>query len=391
QLNQIVSANGHFESLDVIRVRGKLEHVHQVEIKAKTQYGMLSFDPSGRGRGKNTSVIIHNPTLMEINSVLSNFIYYPNYQSHNISNHDVVRLEISYDDHHMDLEIKIAPTNAGYSYGDSVSHTVDAVSDVFTFLLIFFRNFRQYAKLKFHIAGESAMTKNCVTVMNLESILIGNGLVNPLLQFKSDLPKCANSTQTCYNSSSIAQDCVNAFSQCFKTMINIRPKCKGSACYPDFLDILAYSNSTDDKTELGLILRLTFNYVTQILIAPLLTLVIGIWLFAHNIKPIHDKRIQPANVCEDSMIAIKFNDFKELKRNAEFMYSNIIQNNRMCQGSEQKFCALCYSCLGKERHQRDWNFDCDHVAGVTLLRSSGPKDFIAAFDEPSNTTMGKKR
>ncbi|CAG8755592.1 33220_t:CDS:2, partial [Racocetra persica] len=188
------------------------------------------------------------------------------------------------------------PTNAGYSYGDVVSTTSAAEDDVFTFLEIFFQNFPQYAKLKFHIAGESygghylpvlaSKIKNSNANINLESILIGNGLIDPLVQFKSfpdiacnnppyepvldnatctqmreNFPICANSTQACYDSKS-SEDCTNAFSQCFSTMIDpltsaginyldIRQHCSGIACYPTFLDIFAYSNSTNVKTELG--------------------------------------------------------------------------------------------------------------------------------------------
>jgi hypothetical protein len=45
--------------------------------------------------------------------------------------------------------------NVGYSYGDGVSNTLAAASDVYAFLQIFYKEFSQYANLDFHIAGES--------------------------------------------------------------------------------------------------------------------------------------------------------------------------------------------------------------------------------------------
>ena len=48
------------------------------------------------------------------------------------------------------------PVNVGYSYGDaSVSDTVAASKDVYALLVLFFKQFPEYAKLDFHIAGES--------------------------------------------------------------------------------------------------------------------------------------------------------------------------------------------------------------------------------------------
>ncbi|CAG8548040.1 30680_t:CDS:2 [Racocetra persica] len=188
------------------------------------------------------------------------------------------------------------PTNSGYSYGPNVTTTTAAEDDVYAFLQTFFDKFPQYSKLKFHIAGESygghyvpVLASNIKTKnsnINLESILIANGLVNPLIQFKSlpdiacnnppyqpvldnatcaqmtaDFPKCASATQTCYNTKS-PQDCINAFSICFSTMIDpltnagfdeldIRKKCSNSDCFPGFPDIEKYSNSSAVKTALG--------------------------------------------------------------------------------------------------------------------------------------------
>ena len=48
------------------------------------------------------------------------------------------------------------PINVGYSYGDeSVSDTVAAGKDVYSLLVLLFKQFPEYKDLDFHIAGES--------------------------------------------------------------------------------------------------------------------------------------------------------------------------------------------------------------------------------------------
>ncbi|CAG8648585.1 1196_t:CDS:2, partial [Racocetra fulgida] len=89
---------------------------------------------------------------------------------------------------------------------------------------------------------------------------------------------------------------------------------------------------------------------------------LGIWLFPYNIKPIHDKRIQQADVCEDDMIAKHFSD----------SYDPDLNN-----------------------HWKDWNFDCDYVKGITLLHHENfsiidQNDSSLVFDEPVNAIMGSK-
>ncbi|CAJ0825550.1 17940_t:CDS:2 [Entrophospora sp. SA101] len=123
---------------------------------------------------------------------------------------------------------------------------------------------------------------------------------------------------------------------------------------------------------------------------------LGIWLFPHNIKPIHDKRIQQADVCEDDMIAKHFSDSYEPDKSMKDIYENVVNNRRMCEGFRQRYCALCYTCWGRENHWRDWNFDCDEVKGITLLAQpaltiENPSTSVTVFDEPIiNVTMGSK-
>ncbi|CAG8504976.1 14501_t:CDS:2 [Ambispora leptoticha] len=66
---------------------------------------------------------------------------------------------------------------------------------------------------------------------------------------------------------------------------------------------------------------------------------LGVWLFSYNIKPIHDRRIQQADVCEDDMIAKQFNELYSSSKTMEDMYENIRNNRRLCEGFPQINCA----------------------------------------------------
>jgi cathepsin A (carboxypeptidase C) len=95
----------------------------------------------------------------------------------------------------------------GFSYSKShrVSSTTEAAQDVNTFLQLFFKRFRKYSKLPIHISGESYAGKyipaiakeihqNNIAIrkkikkgikVNIQSIAIGNGFTDPLVQYKS--------------------------------------------------------------------------------------------------------------------------------------------------------------------------------------------------------------
>lgn len=104
------------------------------------------------------------------------------------------------------------PENTGYSYsGDGtqrqhVKTSTAAAADVYAFLQLFIQRFPKYAALAFHIAGESyagVMVPNIASVIykknrdlifapssglmriNLESILLGNALTDPVIQMPS--------------------------------------------------------------------------------------------------------------------------------------------------------------------------------------------------------------
>ncbi|EFX00513.1 carboxypeptidase y precursor [Grosmannia clavigera kw1407] len=192
------------------------------------------------------------------------------------------------------------PVNVGYSYsGTSVSNTVAAGKDVYALLTLFFKQFPQYAKQDFHIAGES-YAGHYIPVfaheilahkdrnINLKSVLIGNGLTDPLTQYEqyrpmacgeggwpavldesqcqamdNSLPRCQSLISNCYNSKSV-WSCVPASIYCNNAMIgpyqstgqnvyDIRGPCKDTSnlCYPQMGWIADYLNKDEVKTAVG--------------------------------------------------------------------------------------------------------------------------------------------
>ena len=95
------------------------------------------------------------------------------------------------------------PVNVGYSYsGGSVSNTVAAGKDVYALLTLFFKQFPEYAKQDFHIAGESyaghyipVFTSEILSHkkrnINFKSVLIGNGLTDGYTQYEHYRPMAA--------------------------------------------------------------------------------------------------------------------------------------------------------------------------------------------------------
>ncbi|KAK6333354.1 hypothetical protein TWF718_011168 [Orbilia javanica] len=183
------------------------------------------------------------------------------------------------------------PVNVGYSYsGSQVSNTVAAGKDVYALLSLFFKQFPEYAKQDFHIAGESyaghyipvfahEILSHKDRNINLKSILIGNGLTDGLTQYeyyepmacgkggypavlddsqcqgmKNAYPRCASMISNCYDSESV-WSCVPASIYCNNVMMgpyqrtgtnvyDIRGPCKDSSnlCYPDLGWISSFLN-----------------------------------------------------------------------------------------------------------------------------------------------------
>ncbi|PUU79125.1 Alpha/Beta hydrolase protein [Tuber borchii] len=192
------------------------------------------------------------------------------------------------------------PVNVGYSYSsNAVSSTHAAGKDVYAFLTMFFDKFPEYAKQDFHIAGESyaghyipqfaaEILSHKKRNINLQSVLIGNGLTDGLTQYEyyrpmacgeggypsalsnseckamdDAYPRCASMIQNCYNSKSV-WSCVPASIYCNNAMIgpyqrtglnvyDIRGKCEDSdnLCYSEMGWISKYLNREDVMSSLG--------------------------------------------------------------------------------------------------------------------------------------------
>ncbi|RKP39608.1 Alpha/Beta hydrolase protein [Dimargaris cristalligena] len=216
---------------------------------------------------------------------------------------------------HANLIFLDQPVNVGYSYGRGVFNTVSASEDVYAFLQLFFQQFNQYASLPFHVFGESygghyvpaigskIFRENRqlldtsslvgqfwkgkgVQVINLDSLGIGNGLVDELVQYKyyhkmacdssygsvlsesacrrmeNAYPACAEKIEKCYRYEN-ALSCVPASFTCNRGIIgpyqesglnpyDVREPCEsGGLCYPIIGAIEKYLNRPEVKAELG--------------------------------------------------------------------------------------------------------------------------------------------
>ncbi|GME70759.1 unnamed protein product [Ambrosiozyma monospora] len=192
------------------------------------------------------------------------------------------------------------PVNVGYSYSSqSVSNTVAAGKDVYAFLELFFQQFSEYSKLPFHIAAESygghyvpvfaaEILSHADRSFNLASVLIGNGLTDPLTQYPyyekmacseesgakpvlneaecegmlDTLPRCLSLIEACYNSESVftcvpaAIYCNNAqigpYQKTGRNVYDVRKMCEGSSlCYKGLEYIDQYLNQDFVKEKLG--------------------------------------------------------------------------------------------------------------------------------------------
>ena len=155
------------------------------------------------------------------------------------------------------------PIGVGYSYADEgeVNNSPAAAEDVYAFLILFICQFQKYSKLDFHIAGESyagTYIPNIASViykhnlalqlapiptpgvpqLNFKSVMIGNGLTDPYIQFGS-LPDWACKSPyavfddptgpECTSMYAKAPRCQNLISSCYKT--NSRFSCVPAALY----------------------------------------------------------------------------------------------------------------------------------------------------------------
>ncbi|KAF6012652.1 carboxypeptidase C [Brettanomyces bruxellensis] len=192
------------------------------------------------------------------------------------------------------------PVNVGYSYSSgSISDTVAAGKDVYAFLELFFQQFPEYLNRPFHIAGESygghylpafaaEILSHPERSFNLTSLLIGNGLTDPLNQYPEyhtmacsyengykpvldeeacasmadTLPRCISLIESCYNTESVFA-CVPASIYCNngqmgpyqktgKNVYDIRKMCEDNdLCYEGLQYIDDYLNLDEVKEKVG--------------------------------------------------------------------------------------------------------------------------------------------
>ncbi|PRT55557.1 Carboxypeptidase Y [Wickerhamiella sorbophila] len=192
------------------------------------------------------------------------------------------------------------PVNTGYSYSSNkVSDTISASKDAYAFLELFFEKFPEYNNRDFHIAGESyaghyipvfgsEIMSHDDRGFNLTSLLIGNGLTDPLNQYDlyepmacgqgghesvldesqcqgmlDSQPRCDQLIQSCYDTQS-AWTCVPAVIYCNNAQIgpyqqtglnvyDIREECQGDngLCYPQLDLIDQYLNLPEVKEAVG--------------------------------------------------------------------------------------------------------------------------------------------
>lgn len=191
------------------------------------------------------------------------------------------------------------PVNVGYSYSSgSVSNTVAAGKDIYALLTLFFKQFPEYSKQGFHISGESyaghyipvfasEILSHKNRNINLQSILIGNGLTDGLTQYEyyrpmacgeggwpavldesqcksmdSAYPRCASLIENCYSSESV-WSCVPASIYCNNAMIgpyqrtgqnvyDVRRPCgDNDLCYDEIDWISSYLNKKEVMKAVG--------------------------------------------------------------------------------------------------------------------------------------------
>ncbi|OAQ97755.1 hypothetical protein LLEC1_00419 [Akanthomyces lecanii] len=188
------------------------------------------------------------------------------------------------------------PVNTGFSYGKAVNTTLAASKDIYVLLTLFFQQFPQYAKLDFHIAGESyaghyiptdaaEILSHADRGINLRSIMIGNGYVDPYHQvpqypnmacgrgglpaifnkttcdtMREALPKCQQMIRQCYNHHNTAQ-CIETSQDCTAVggpydlnPYDMRKQCVGALtnmCYQGVEYVTQFLNKREVMAALG--------------------------------------------------------------------------------------------------------------------------------------------
>ncbi|SCU85378.1 LANO_0C04104g1_1 [Lachancea nothofagi CBS 11611] len=195
------------------------------------------------------------------------------------------------------------PLGVGFSYGDDrIASTNAAGKDVYIFLEMFFERFPHLRSNDFHIAGESyaghyipeiahqiAVVHEHDKTFNLTSVMIGNGITDPLIQYdyyepmacgkgghkaviseeecakmRNSMPRCTTLNDACYSSAS-AFACIaaatycenmamNAFSKTGLNVYDMRHPCEteeGGLCYKGLSYVEEYLNDPSVQAAVG--------------------------------------------------------------------------------------------------------------------------------------------
>ncbi|ORY01253.1 peptidase S10 serine carboxypeptidase [Basidiobolus meristosporus CBS 931.73] len=195
------------------------------------------------------------------------------------------------------------PFGTGFSYGENLTTSVQGADRVQAFLSLFLQAYPKYKELDFHVTGESYGGHYVPAVgnaihqankqaskekdkINLKSIAIGNGLINPLIQYKyystmacnstypailkqstcsqmdSLYPKCAKMISSCYANRD-SHTCASAFTYCdgilnrfdeakHVNIYDVRQKCPTQdQCYPTEEGLIKWLNNSEIEQELG--------------------------------------------------------------------------------------------------------------------------------------------
>lgn len=222
------------------------------------------------------------------------------------------------------------PVGAGFSYSNTLSvlDSPVAAKDVFAFLDMFFQQFPEYSHLDFHISGESyagiyipliatEILAHEKKLFELTSILIGNGITNPVVQFqyyepmlcgqggyKAVIPpescaklavqtdRCEKLTAACYALGYSKLACVPAFVYCEMAFLDpmrnqkinaydVRMVCDGEECYPEQALIAKYLNTPEVQAALGAEVEV-FEECSE-------SVFLGFILTADQMHPYHEK------------------------------------------------------------------------------------------------------
>jgi cathepsin A (carboxypeptidase C) len=166
------------------------------------------------------------------------------------------------------------PLGVGYSYGpNGATNSIEVGEQVYEFLQNFLNIFPKYRNLGFHISGESYAghyipsigkvindnNKNpLITKINLKSIVIGNGLINPAVQYPYYITMACNSTYGAVVPKSVCDSWTNAMPSCISQISRCSSSknadtCKNASNYCNELIFKQYEeyglNSNDVRTK----------------------------------------------------------------------------------------------------------------------------------------------